>query len=378
MRRAARRQALARRARVGGVMARKGIVQKSITIDGQKRYFYGSTVEEVEKKIEDYKNGNNINFCKEFESWLFEVKRYTVKETTFDRLETTYRTMIRDKFSGIGLDNVSSKFVQMYINTLADKYSYSSVKKSRDALNEFFNYCVRFKLASENPVEYVTIPRREYCEVKEREIKIPTREEVQQLIDYTYSKKEDGTYKFNQVHTHGIILIIYTGMRAGELLALKWKDVDFEKREIKIEATSARVKVRDKRRKVKYEEKESTPKTKNGKRTIYLNKKAIEALKAIKEEQKTDFEYVVSNKGSPTTYAALQKVLHRVQKEAGLPISGLHLYRHYFASECLSLGIKPIELSRMLGHARVNITLDIYGHLTETMRDDMRSRLDLM
>lgn len=359
-------------------MARKGQLQKAVTINGVRKFFYGKTYEEIEEKIQKYQNGTQLDFCKEYEDWLYTIKKFTVKESTFDRLETTYRTMIKSKFGRMGLDNVSARFVQTYINQLAKTYSYSSVKKCYEALNEFYKHMVKYKVISENPIEFVTIPRKEYYEVKEKVIEIPSREDVQRLIDYTYSIKENGEYRFCQVHTHGIILIIYTGLRAGELLALKWSDIDFDKKEMRINSTMARVKVRDRRKKTKYEEKENEPKTKNGKRTVYLNRKAVEALQAIKEYQNGTCEHVMSVRGSPITYASLLKILYRVQDAAGLARHGLHIYRHYFASECLTLGIKPIELSRMLGHARVNITLDIYGHLTETMKDDVKSRLELM
>lgn len=359
-------------------MARKGQLQKAVTINGVRKFFYGKTEAEIEEKIQKYQDGIELEFCKEYEDWLYTIKKYMVKESTFDRIETTYRTMIKPKFGRMGLDNVSARYVQTYINQLAKMYSYSSVKKCYEALNEFYKHMVRYKVTLENPIEFVTIPRKEYYEVKEKEITIPSRDEVQRLIDNTYAVKDNGEYRFCQIHTHGIILIIYTGLRAGELLALKWSDIDFEKKEMRINSTMARVKVRDRRRKIKYEEKENEPKTKNGKRTVYLNRKAIEALKAIKEYQDTPCEYVVSVRGSPVTYASLLKILYRVQDAAGLARHGLHVYRHYFASECLTLGIKPIELSRMLGHARVNITLDIYGHLTETMKEDVKSRLELM
>lgn len=360
-------------------MARKGIIQHSIVIgNGQRKYFYGRTECEVQEKIKRYLKGKGRKFDTEFSDWLYAVKRYTIKESTFDRLETTYRTMIKDRFGNLGVENVDSKAIQTYINELTSRYSYSSIKKCYEALNEFYKYLVKYKIVYENPVICVTIPRREYCEVKEKEIVIPTKEEIQRFINATYNLDEYGHYKYNQVITQSIILVMYTGLRVGELLALKWSDVDLEQRKLFVKTTTARIKVRDKRKTEKYEIKDTKPKTKNGTRTVYLNSKAVEVLTNIRNLQNKGGTFVVQKDDERVTYAVLQKVLHRIQKDSSLPIHGMHLYRHYFASECLSLGIKPIELSRMLGHARVNITLDIYGHLTEAMNEDIKNKLECM
>ena len=71
-------------------MARKGQLQKAVTINGVRKFFYGKTYEEIEEKIQKYQNGTQLDFCKEYEDWLYTIKKFTVKESTFDRLETTY------------------------------------------------------------------------------------------------------------------------------------------------------------------------------------------------------------------------------------------------------------------------------------------------
>ncbi len=170
-----------------------------------------------------------------------------------------------------------------------------------------------------------------------------------------------------------------TGMRLGELLALKWRDVDLEGRSLQVRATLQNIAGR-------FEF--SEPKTSRSRRRIVLSRLATEALRQHKVRQETerlsaggaweDLDLVFLNTiGRPLDGRNLLHCWFRpMVKKAGLPRMRFHDLRHTAATLLLSRGINPKIVSEMLGHSSVSVTLDIYSHIMPHMQQQAADAMD--
>ena len=171
---------------------------------------------------------------------------------------------------------------------------------------------------------------------------------VQKLISYLLQK--------NHEKDMGILLSLYTGIRIGELCALKWGDINFNKNYIVINKTIQRIYIKNKKVSKLIL---TPPKTKNSMRIVPVNPEFIEKLKEFK---KNDGYYVLTSTNSPLEPVSLRKYYYRVLRKAGISRVSFHTLRHTFASNCIRLGCDYKTVSELLGHASVNITLNIYVH----------------
>ena len=161
----------------------------------------------------------------------------------------------------------------------------------------------------------------------------------------------------------GAVLILETGLRAGEALALEWNDIDEEKRTLRVNKNMIRV---DGKNIV-----QRTTKTESGKRTIPLNSKALEAIRHLKMQQVISCPYVFATQtGEHVGYRHLLTTMANACEAAGVEHRGLHALRHSFASNLYARGVEVKVISKLLGHASVEITYNRYIHFFEGDIDD--------
>jgi integrase len=174
-------------------------------------------------------------------------------------------------------------------------------------------------------------------------------------------------------------MAVTTGMRQMELLGLKWDDLDWIKQTIKV----IRQLARPEEGKLKF----APPKTKFGLRTVSLGSKAMEVLRDHYERQQEErraagglwietglmFTNATGGQLDPRNLLRdYKKLLH----DAGLPMIRFHDLRHTAASLMLNLGIPVLVVSRILGHSRPSITLDVYGHLIPSAQAEVAEKMD--
>ncbi len=180
---------------------------------------------------------------------------------------------------------------------------------------------------------------------------------------YTLSKQDQ--YKLTKyilenqtVKNLGILLTLYSGIRIGELCALQWKDIDFKNNILHINKTLQRVYIKDKqvnKSKIII----TNPKTHNAERVIPLNKDFAKELKKFMTESE-DYILSCSKKWiEPRTY---RRFFARMLEKLKIEKINFHGLRHTFATNCIKLGIDYKTVSELLGHATVNITLNLYVH----------------
>ena len=184
---------------------------------------------------------------------------------------------------------------------------------------------------------------------KAREMQVLTREEIQRFL---IQAKAEGYFEL-------FLLELTTGLRRGELLGLKWSDIDLEKGDLRVQRQIGRIDGKII---------EMPLKTKNAYRTLPLSADAISVLKMQKCKVGNSEWVFPSPTGGPMSPDSVLHMLHRVLKRAGLPKVRFHDLRHTFATLALQNGVDIKTVSGMLGHFSAGFTLDTYAHVTTSAK----------
>lgn len=169
----------------------------------------------------------------------------------------------------------------------------------------------------------------------------------------------------------GILLTLYTGMRIGEICALKWEDIDFSNEIINVRSTVSRINCSDNTKKSTLVI--DSPKTTASKREIPIPSGIMNLIQSVRAESKS--KYVVSAKEdflSPRTY---EYRFHKILQSCAIPQINYHALRHTFATRCVEVGVDIKTLSELLGHASVAITLNTYVHPSMELKRSQINKL---
>jgi integrase len=266
----------------------------------------------------------------------------------------TYRTLIRTLvLPGVGtvpLADLTPQRVEEWAATMtAAGKSPATVRKAMDVLGMALDVAVRDKRLRTNPVREAARPRLARPDVSHYSSK-----EVAALLD-------NATGRLSPALT----LAVFTGLRRGEMLGLRWRDVDLAGGHFAVTGTLGRVGGKLTR---------TEPKTNAGVRVVPLVEEARQALLDAKTTQDADRAasphwhdsgYVFTTaSGEPVDPDNLARWFTKVRTDAGVTHGSWHTLRHSAASTLLRSGVPMIVVSRLLGHAKIQITLDLYGHLT--------------
>ena len=336
------------------------------------------TLREWQRQIEDMtiSDGRAESVEKFMTNWLVTYKQPNLKPTSFDRLEMTLQKHIFPYLGKRQIGNLTADDIQRHLNSLNDMgFSFSTIKKVRDAFSACFKWGVAARKLQFNPMDAVIIPSKKGKAGKKKiddDVKFFSVEEQDLLIQYATEKYMNGV----PVHKWGYVipLLLNTGLRVGELLGLQWeRDVDFVKRTLSIENSIVVIKNRDKKKSttICLLEQDSVKST-AGERTIYLNDEALDALKHLYEIT-GKMKYVITSKnGQPVHPSTIERLMRNVKRRAGLPDGenlGPHALRHSFASNLFRNGVDIKIISELLGHSEVGITMDIYTHIISDQKE---------
>ena len=365
-----------RRKKGAGSIMRKanGTYLGRIAISGYEPFSCtGATKKEVERKLEEFKIRTlkkevipqKIFVNTYIEKWMETVKRPSLKAASVDRLERTYLTQIKDSRVGrCQLGNITSMDVQGLINEKSRTLSYSSLKKIYELLNGCFEYAVICREMDFNPVRAVQMPKKENLNKKEKQMGVFSKEELTRIENVAAITYQSGEVRYR--HTWFFLLLANTGLRAGEAIALRWDNIDLDKGFIHVKQNASVVKCRDGKEN-KYQVVITTVKTKTGNRIVPCNEKALQALRALQDYQKSHHihsDYVDCNdKGELLSQQTLPKILKAILKAADVPYRSVHSFRHTFATNLIQAGVDVKVVSQLLGHSSVKITYDTYVHM---------------
>lgn len=274
----------------------------------------------------------------------------TVKERTWTRHEQVVRLHLKPTLGEIKLLKLTPIDVQeVYVRKLDEGLSPRSVQIVHTTLHKALKQAMVWSLVSKNVVEAVSPPKPE-----KKEIRVLSPVEVKRLLKNVRGDRLEAFY----------VLAVTTGMRQGELLGLKWDDVDFDGGTLRVRRTL-------------WEGKTTSPKTQKANRSIHLTEIAKKTL-LRNLRQGNGSEWVFStNNGTPINCHNLtNRSWWPLLEKVGLPRMPFHNLRHTCATLLLSQGVHPKFVQELLGHADISTTLNTYSHVIPSMGGKTASAME--
>ncbi|MBM7604009.1 integrase [Metabacillus crassostreae] len=320
---------------------------------------------EVQDKINKgtYVEPSNM-FLKDFLEEWFRSKRNEIGIQTQGIYQIYLNNYIIPNIGDLKLSSLETIKLQTFINDLSENgYSAGTIKKVYNILSNSLSHAHDLELIPKNYAQKVKIPRVN----NKKEITIWNSKQISTFLNI--AKSENMFLIFH--------LALTTGMRQGEILGLRWKDVNFEKGFLKVSQTLSH----DGKTFIE------GAKSKTSIRTIPLSRNTLELLKQHKsflENIKNEYNGVFnpnnlvnfSQVGTAINPANVRRTFNRIIKNANLPKIRFHDLRHTHATLLLSEGINPKVISERLGHSNIKITLDIYSHVLPTMQEEAVNIID--
>jgi len=297
------------------------------------------------------------------DNWLETYVRPLRQPATYERYTEILGRHVYPVFASRPIDQIRRKDVKNLLLHVNKKgYSRSVVCLVRDVVSGALGYAVDDELILANPVTGVL--KRLKLERDKRISVEPFNQEEVDLFLKTCAEKFSEYYTF-------YLCAFRTGMRLGELLALQWGDVDWNRKFIRVERSYKRGLV---------------GKTKNGRsRNVDMSDQLVRALKDLLTHRKREalkigkgdiVEIVFHKDGRHRAQNSVRNVYKRILKKAGIRNMRFHDIRHTFASLLLSNGESPVYVKEQLGHSSIQMTVDIYGHLIPSSNRQAVNRLD--
>lgn len=331
-------------------------------------YCYGKTYAEAKEKANKAKaevlvgiqseKPKNCRFGFYCDEWL-KLNRSRVSESTFVKYTTITEKHIKAKLGGIQTAELSTVVVESFSHELlcVDMLSPKTVRDILAVLRSIIKYATKHYPTLFSVVDIV------YPKNPKKEMRVLTKEE--QTVFVEFLSKDIDECKF------GMLLALLTGMRIGEVCALKWKDINLQERFIRVTHTMQRLKNLTDQNSGKTKILISDPKSDSSSRIIPLTSLA---LKLCTNQFVQNPEAFVLT-GSTERYIeprSLQNRLKKYTKECGFEGVHFHVLRHTFATRCVEVGFEIKSLSEILGHASPQITLERYVHSSlELKRENM-------
>ena len=362
----------------------------------KRKSFSGTTKQETNKKITSYiaEFENQVEESDEskktlrdsIQNWLEITKFPTVEQTTYDRLECTAKNQVYPILGNKVVGDIVATDIKNILNTLMNKgLAYSTVKKAYVLLNEYFKTMYLEEMINKNPMDNVEmIKKANFLSAQSKEllpecetITILDPNELKKFKKEAFATYSNGERKHKQAAAY--ILMLNTGARPGEILAVDNRDIDIEKRQMKIQNSVKEVYNRDGTKATGgRKSKVGKTKTLTSNRISPLNDTAIEMIKLLREEYYfgEDTPLICDEHGDYTKPVNFRKRFYRILKDAGIETKGLHSLRHTFATNLVN-GIKqsdgtikalsPKQVADILGHTTSQIT-EMYYVKKDTSR----------
>lgn len=295
--------------------------------------------------------------------WLENYAEPFLSPTTTNSYKYQCNTYIFDKKAGIGhysVQKLNTMIVQRFINNIAKKSPVSNEGLSPKTIKNIYmnlvaclDKAVEMDIIRKNPAKNISLPKS-----KKPEIKVFSEQEIELVLRTLKEEKNDLRLPVN--------IALALGLHRGEILALKFSDVDYQTGVINIHQNMV---------KLGNEVSIKEPKTKNSQRQVVAPKCLLEMIKNQEKECKkmrlkmgkdyNKYGYICykENTGNPWNPDNCSQKFRRFVKRLGVTKVSFHGLRHCFASLCISQGIEILKISKMLGHASASFTYDTYVHL---------------
>lgn len=300
-------------------------------------------------------NKDNITFKQATERWL-PIYQTTVKPATYERVCGVFRKHIFPYIGDKKIETITTDIMQELIMIKSTEIVEFKLINSYTSM--VFKFAKQQKYCKENPCLDVIYPKPDISTVEEETINFWSKEEAIQFLNYC---KQDLAYIYYAYHR----LAIFTGARRGELLALKWSDINF------IDNTITINKSLSKNKEGGYSI--MPPKTKSSNRTISIDPETLTILRKWKNIQNDQYKVInfdnlifTNTEGKHLNIKRPRYTMLKVIKKHGLRRIRLHDLRHTHASLCFESGMDLKEVQYRLGHSNIKTTLNIYVHVSKS------------
>lgn len=290
------------------------------------------------------------------DNWLtFEIK-HQIKESSYQTYCNQYRKHIVPHIGRLIISSISTADIQMFLKDLRESgLSASTSKGVLRLINATLKSAVDEGIIRKNPCKKLRIKNTETIEQR-----VLTREEQKKLKSVSLNMKNLPT-----------LMSLYTGMRLGEICALRWTDIDWERETITVRRTIQRIAKLNAETNQKTYLAVGTPKTHRSQRTLPIPAFLITLLKKCSAESSSIYVFGTLNRAiDPRT---IQRRFKRLVKRIGIEGVHFHTLRHSFATRLLEIGVDVKTVSVLLGHSTARTTLDVYAH---SLVDGQRSAVE--
>lgn len=342
--------------------------------DGQRKVktIYGKTIKEVEKKERELRieidigisfDGECVTVGEWADEWL-ETFKTGIAHNTYQRYQGIIKKYIKPLMGELRLKDVRLNFVQHTINKLNKNLAPASVKKYKDTLHQMFEQAIRVGYVHINPINGVELPKHRQID------RCPLADsEILDICEFCKTSSQGAL----------IMTLLYTGIRRGELLALTKADVDIDKKIISINKAvefingTPNVKV---------------PKTPKSIRIIPILNPLLPYLKEVTRGKKEEELLFCNAQGEPFNVSAIGRYYKRFLEEYNQYLSHkyedrhekaqftMHQFRHTFCTMLYKAGVDVKTAQEILGHSSINVTLGIYTHIDEKVKDINTQKID--
>lgn len=337
------------------VKRKDGRWQDQVKLPGMKtpKYFYGKTQAEVKKKMAAFREGQEkgpeLAVCADrWQAW----HETQISASSVHAYDQPVRD-IQEYFAGRYLREIRADEVDAFLRWMAAKgFARRTVQMRLNCLSMMYDYAILRRWTDHNPCTPVKMPKN----VKKDQRREPPTEDVLLAVEQA-EKKDGGLFAY---------LLLYTGLRRGELLGLRWDDFDREAGVIHV------------RRSVYYEGDQprlKTPKTEAGERNVWLLDKLDPILK------KPGKGYIFGGV-SPLTLSAFNHLWYAFCRDYGWlnenrrPTVSPHQFRHAYATMLFEAGIPEMDAKDVMGHSSIRVTRDIYTHIRDKHRSESAGKLN--
>jgi len=331
--------------------------QKAEAVRGTKKEaerILAKRIAEVDEGM--YADPSKMSLADFLQRWLEDHAQQRLKRSTYTSYEGMIRNHVLTDLGNVKLNKLQPMHLQSLYKKKLDSLSPRSVEYIHSILRSALNRAVTWGLINHNPTDRVSPPRPQ-----KKELQYWTEEQARRFIIHTKGERLHTLYR----------LALTTGMRRGELLGLRWKDVEGEAVQIRQELGRS------------YDGQLyfDTPKTAAAIRRIPLSEDDVAALsghRAAQAEEKLqagqhyqDNDLVFPTQiGTPINPSNLLREFKRLTREAGLPEIRFHDLRHTHATMLLESGAHPRVVQDRLGHTQVSVVLDTYSHVAPSMQEE--------
>lgn len=304
-----------------------------------------------------------MTYEKWMEEWLTHYIKPSSKQRTYEQYFKIAKIHILPHLGNYELPELTPFVLQKFVTNLTVNGNKRTGKGLSPNFVKTIISVVQNSLKTVHLVGYLpeyTANKIKRPKIVEKQVDCFTLTEQKKIETAALSAKKD---KYR-----GIVLCLYTGLRIGELLALSWKDIDFEKGVLTVSKTCRDGNINGKHIRIL-----DTPKTENSRRQIPLSKTILKMLKEMKKRSKCEF--VIADGDKPVFVRTYQRMFELLLKKLHIPHKGFHSLRHTFATRALECGMDVKSLSEILGHKNATITLNRYAHSLWEHKSEMMNKL---